>query len=453
MEVSNMKAEKQTTSLKRTLKTRDLIIYGLIFMIPLAPAGMYGAYLAPANGMVALCFLIGMVAMAFTGLSYRVMSQNYPMAGSVYVYVQKGVSPGLGFLTGWAILLDYLLLPATVVIIGSSFANAIVPSVPVWIWSLLFIVFSTVINVIGVDLMSKCSWILFALQMVVIVAFSFCVIRLWVNGSIEFNTISFYNPERFDMSGILMATGMVILSYLGFDAISTLAEETIKPEKNVGKAIISSIFIIGIIFIVITFLAGMAYPNYQELNPDTAFLDIVNYVGGTGLTILTTFTLVLSFGIATTQASQTAVARVLFAMGRDGVLPKQLSYVSKKYQTPYVSVMLVGILIVPISLLFSLEVISTLVSFGALFGFILLNMTVIIKYYFKNPKRNERLKVKSVLNYLVCPLIGLIVTLWIFINLGVNAHTVGFLWLAAGFLYLMFVTKFFRNPVPQLELS
>lgn len=448
-----MKAETQTISLKRTLKTRDLIIYGLIFMIPLAPAGMYGAYLGPANGMVALCFLIGMAAMAFTGLSYRVMSQNYPMAGSVYVYVQKGVSPALGFLTGWAILLDYLLLPATVVIIGSSFANALVPSVPVWIWSLLFIAFSTVINVIGVDLMSKCSWILFALQMVVIVAFCVCVIRMWINGTVSFNTISFYNPEQFDMSGILMATGMVILSYLGFDAISTLAEETIKPEKNVGKAIISSIFIIGVIFIIITFLAGMAYPNYQDLNPDTAFLDIVNFVGGTWLTVLTTFTLVLSFGIATTQASQTAVARVLFAMGRDGVLPKQLSYVSKKYRTPYVSVILVGILIVPISLICSIEVISTLVSFGALFGFILLNMTVIIRYYFKNPKRNELSKVKSILNYLVCPLIGLVVTLWIFINLGVNAHMVGVLWLAAGFLYLMFVTKFFRSPVPQLELN
>lgn len=448
-----MKAEKQTTSLKRTLKTRDLIIYGLIFMIPLAPAGLYGAYIGPSNGMVALCYLIGMVAMAFTGLSYRVMSQNYPMAGSVYVYVQKGVSPALGFLTGWAILLDYLLLPATVVIIGSSFANALIPSVPVWIWSLLFIAFSTIINVIGVDLMAKCSWFLFALQMVVIIAFSVCVIRLWMNGTISFNTISFYNPNQFDMSGILMATGMVILSYLGFDAISTLAEETIEPEKKVGKAIISSIFIIGVIFIVITFLAGMAYPNYQELNPDTAFLDIVNFVGGTWLTVLTTITLVLSFGIATTQASQTAVARVLFAMGRDGVLPKQLSYVSKKYQTPYVSVILVGVLIVPISLFFSLEVISTLVSFGALFGFILLNMTVIIRYYFKNPKRAEISKLKAIVNYLICPFIGLIVTLWIFINLGVNAHTVGFLWLGAGFLYLMFVTKFFRNPVPQLELN
>lgn len=441
------------TKLKRTLKTNDLIIYGLVFMIPLAPAAMYGTFLAPAGGMVALCYLIGMVAMFFTGMSYRIMSQKYPMAGSVYVYVQKGVSPPLGFLTGWSILLDYFLLPATAVIIGSSFANALIPSVPTWIWAILFISFSTIINIVGVDLMSKCSWILFTLQIIVILAFIICIIRLWINGAVHFNTISFYNPEFFNMSGILKATGIVILSYLGFDAISTLAEESINPEKSVGRAIIFSILIIGVIFIVITFFAGIAYPNYQELNVDTAFIDIVTFVGGKWLTVLTTITLILSFGIATTQASHTAVARVLFAMGRDGVLPKQLSYVSKKYQTPVVATLFVGLVITPISVLCSLELISTLVSFGALVGFILLNTAVIWKFFIQDKEIRKQHMGKSLLQYLLCPLIGLVVTLWIFTNLGTNAHVVGFLWLAAGFVYLLGVTKCFRNPVPQLDMN
>lgn len=448
-----MEQQGKQLTLKRTLKTRDLIIYGLVFMIPLAPAAMYGTFLAPAGGMVALCYLIGMVAMFFTGMSYKVMSQKYPTAGSVYVYVQKGVSPSLGFLTGWSILLDYFLLPATVVIIGSSFANAMLPSVPTWVWAVLFIVFSTVINVVGVDLMSKCSWILFALQIVVIIAFVICVIRLLINGTVHFNIISLYNPEHFNMSGIFKATGIVILSYLGFDAISTLAEETVKPEKSVGRAIISSILIIGILFIIITFFSGIAYPNYEELNVDTAFIDIVSFVGGKWLTALTTFTLVLSFGIATTQASQTAVARVLFAMGRDGVLPKQLSYISKKYRTPAIATVFVGVIITPIALICSLGLISTLVSFGALFGFMLLNITVINKFFIQDKAGRAKKKGISVLKYLLCPLIGLIVTVWIFLNLGINAHVVGFAWLAAGFLYLLGVTKFFRNPVPQLDLN
>lgn len=441
------------TTLKRTLKTKDLIIYGLIFMIPLAPAAMYGTFLAPSGGMVALCYLIGMVAMFFTGLSYKLMSQKYPLAGSVYVYVQKGINPAFGFLTGWSILLDYILLPATVVIIGSSFANAMFPGVPVWIWSVAFILFSTVTNIIGVDIMSKCSWILFVLQIAVILAFVVCTLRLMMNGTLHFNTISFYNPEQFNLSGILRATGIVILSYLGFDAISTLAEETINPEKAVGRAIIFAILIIGVIFIIITLFAGIAYPNYEELNVDTAFIDVVGFVGGKWLTVATSFTLVLSFGVATTQASHTAVSRVLFAMSRDGVLPKQLSYISKKYHTPFIAIIFVGILITPISLFCSLEVITTMVSFGALFGFILLNSAVIIKFYIQNDKARKERDIKSLFQYLISPLVGLIVTVWIFVNLGFNAHIVGFLWLLSGFLYLVWVTKFFRSPVPQLDMT
>jgi amino acid transporter len=441
------------TTLKRTLKTKDLIIYGLIFMIPLAPAAMYGTFLAPSGGMVALCYLIGMVAMFFTGLSYKLMSQKYPLAGSVYVYVQKGINPAFGFLTGWSILLDYILLPATVVIIGSSFANAMFPGVPVWIWSVAFVLFSTVTNIIGVDIMSKCSWILFVLQIAVILAFVVCTLRLMMNGTLHFNTISFYNPEQFNLSGILRATGIVILSYLGFDAISTLAEETINPEKAVGRAIIFAILIIGVIFIIITLFAGIAYPNYEELNVDTAFIDVVGFVGGKWLTAATSFTLVLSFGVATTQASHTAVSRVLFAMSRDGVLPKQLSYISKKYHTPFIAIIFVGILITPISLFCSLEVITTMVSFGALFGFILLNSAVIIKFYIQNDEARKERDIKSLFQYLISPLVGLIVTLWIFVNLGFNAHIVGFLWLLSGFLYLVWVTRFFRNPVPQLDMT
>ncbi|MBP1736245.1 MAG: amino acid transporter [Oscillospiraceae bacterium] len=440
-------------TLKRTLHTRDLVIYGLVFMIPLAPAAMYGTFLESSSGMVALCYLIGMAAMFFTGMSYRVMSRNYPMAGSVYLYVQKGVSPAAGFLTGWSILLDYFLMPATVVIIGSSFANALLPAIPLWAWTLFFIVFSTAINILGVDLMSKCSWILFALQIIVIIAFIGCTIRLWANGTVHFNTISFYHPGSFHLSGVLQATGIVILSYLGFDAISTLAEESVKPEKTVGRAIIFAILLIGLIFIVLTFFCGIAYPNYEELSVDSAFIEIVNYVGGPWLTGLTTFTLVLSFGVATCQTSQAAVSRVLFAMGRDGVLPKALSYISKKHQTPYAATIFVGIVITPIALFCSLALISTMVSFGALVGFMLLNISVVWKFYFKNTEARLQAPGKAALQYLICPIIGLLVSLAIFINLGVNAHVVGFGWLAIGFVYLLLITKGLRNPVPQLDLG
>jgi len=440
-------------TLKGTLNTKDMVIYGLVFMIPLAPAAMYGTYLGPSSGMVALCYLIGMIAMLFTGLSYRIMAKKYPFAGSVYVYVQKSLSPHLGFLTGWSILLDYFFMPATVVIIGSSFGNSMIPGIPTWAWSLVFILFSTVTNILGIEWLSKCSWVLFALQILILIAFVICTVRMLLDSTIHFNTISLYNPQGFEFSGVLQATGIVILSYLGFDAISTLAEEAVQPEKTVGRAIIWSILISGIIFFLTTFLAGMAYPDYQSLNPDTAFIDIVNFVGGPWLTLFTTIILITSFGLATCQTSHAAVARVLFAMGRDGVLPKALGNVSSKFHTPYVSIIFVGIVITPISLFCSLDMIATIVSFGALVGFIMLNFSIIWSFYIKDEKLRLEKPTESFWKYLFLPLIGLAVTMSIFISLDIEAHVVGFAWLAIGFSYLFLVTKGFQESVPQMELG
>lgn len=439
--------------LQGELTTKDLVIYGLVFMIPLAPAAMYGTYLFPANGMVALCYLIGMVAMLFTGLSYRIMSKKYPFAGSVYVYVQKSLSPHLGFLTGWAILLDYFLMPATVVIIGSSFANALVPAVPIWLWSVFFILFSTITNIVGIQWLAKCSWILFVLQLMILLAFLCCTLQMLFENKIHFNMISLYNPAAFEFSGVLKATGIVILSYLGFDAISTLAEEAKQPEKTVGHAIIWSILISGAMFFITTFLAGMAYPDYQSLNPDTAFIDIVNFVGGPWLTLFTTIILVTSFGLATCQTSQAAVARVLFAMGRDGVLPRVLGQISTRFHTPYAAIGFVALVIAPISLWCSLDMIATIVSFGALVGFMMLNVAVIWGFYAEDFSIQGSRSIKQYLQYVILPFIGLVITVSIFISLDVEAHVVGFAWLAVGFLYLFFVTKGFHEPVPQLELG
>ena len=440
-------------TLRGTLHTRDLVIYGLVFMIPLAPAAMYGTYLVPAHGMVALCYLIGMAAMLFTGLSYRSMARKYPFAGSVYLYVQKSLSPHLGFLTGWSVLLDYFLMPVTVVIIGSSFANSLLPQIPMWAWSVLFILFSTVTNIWSIEWLAKCSWILFIFQMLVLLAFSICTLHMLWTQEIQWNTLSFYNPEEFELSGVLQATGIVILSYLGFDAISTLAEESIEPKKSVGRAILWAILLSGVLFVFTTFLAGLACPDYQALNPDTAFIDIVQFVGGDTLTIFTTAVLVTSFGLATCQTSEAAVARVLFAMGRDGILPKFLARINVVHQTPYAAILLVSVVITPLSLLCSLEDIAVVVSFGALVGFAFLNIAVIWRFFIKDKENRQNHLLRSAVQYALFPGVGLMVTLSIFINLDQTAHLIGFGWMLAGAVYLFAVTHGFHEPVPQMELN
>ncbi|MFT9205383.1 MAG: APC family permease [Liquorilactobacillus mali] len=202
-------------------------------------------------------------------------------------------------------------------------------------------------------------------------------------GAISWNTSAIYNAHSFKFSGILQATGMVILSYLGFDAIGTLAEESINPKESVGKAIIMSIIIIGFLFVITTFFAGLAYPDYSKLNTNTAFLDIIEYVGGEKLKIFAVTTIVLSFSVATCQESQTAISRILYSMGRDQIMPHQLAYLHPKFKTPVIGIILVAVVVTPLSLMISLNFISLLVSFGALVSFILLNLAVIWKFYLR----------------------------------------------------------------------
>lgn len=440
----------EVITLKRSLRTRDLVIYGLIFMIPVGPIATYATYLVPANGMVALCYLIGMIAMSMTGLSYKKMAEQYPYAGSVYVYVQKGANPSLGFLAGWSILLDYFLLPATVVIIGSSFANSLIPAIPLIVWKFFFIVLSTAVNIFGIDVMSKFSWVLFVFQMLIIVLFIGSTIKMIMTGSLRWNIVSFYNAKDFDLSGVFQATGIVILSYLGFDAIGTLAEESLEPRKSVGKAIMISIMVIGVLFILITFFAGIAYPEYMSLNGESPFLTIIQFVGGNWLVVLTVIVVVLSFGIATCQESHTAISRILYSMGRDGILPSKLSYLHPKFNTPVVSVVIVALVVTPISLVFSLESISLLVSFGALISFALLNLTVIWKFFIKS---HEKKSWRHFLNFLICPLVGTLINCWILYNLGLLSHVIGILWILIGFLYLAYITRGFTKPVPQFDMG
>lgn len=433
--------------LKRSLSTRDLIIYGIIFMIPVAPVAFYGSFLQPANGMVALAYLVGMIAMLFTGFSYATMSHRYPYSGSVYTYVQQGTTPALGFLGGWGICLDYLLIPTITYLISASFGHELLPAVPTRAWIAFIAVFNTIINLLGVDFVSRFSWVLFGLQALVLAAFLFLTLRLALLGQIHPTATAFYNPTHFNFSGVLQATGIVIVSYLGFDAISTLAEEATEPRKSVGRAIIGAIIGIGSLFVITTWLAGWVAPDYRSLNPATAFSQIINRVGGPTLTRLTDFVVVLSFGLAGGQEGQTAVSRILFAMGRDGILPRQLARLHRTRRTPWVAIILVGGLSLILSLTLSQDTVSNLVSFGALFGFLLLNLSVIYRFYLHGEKT-----LLTTIKYLISPLIGFTVSLWIFLSLATSAKVVGAIWLLAGLVILVVKTKFFRQPTPQLDL-
>jgi len=434
--------------LQRSLSTADLVVYGIMFMIPVAPFAWYGTFIGTANGMVALAYLIGLVAMLFTGFSYAQMSSRYPIAGSVYSYVQRGTRQELGWMAGWAIMLDYIFLPAVAYLIGALFLSELVPGVPQWAWVLIFAVVTTIVNVLGIRLMAWTSWALFAFQIVVMLYFLIEVFAKLAAGSLHFNAVGFYNANGFHLHGVLAATVIVVLSYLGFDAVSTLSEEAKNPRKSVPRATVYSILGGGAIFIILTYFAGVAYPNYQQLNSETAFLDILKGLGGTPLNDLGILAITISFGLACALEGQSAIARILYSMGRDGILPKPLASVHPKWQTPWVATILIGVVSVVVALAIGLGTLATWLSFGALVGFMALNATVIWHLFVRSEKTAA-----SFVKYLVSPLIGLAVCAYIFANMGTGAYKVGFSWLAVGFVYLLYKTALFSKPAPVLQLD
>ncbi|NEG40266.1 APC family permease [Bifidobacterium dentium] len=417
------------TTLDRTLKLSDLITYGLIFMIPVAPVAFYGSQVGGAHGLVATAYVIGLVAMLFTAFSYIALSKLYPYAGSVYNFVRQGTgNGGVGFIAGWGIILDYLLLPSVTTLVGVSFLTQLVPQVPGWLWAVIIVAIIATISSLGVGILSKFSKAFLALQLVLIVWFVGATFLAVARGTVHFSAAAFYNPNDFSFSNVLSATGLVIVSFMGYDAISTLSEEAQEPRCNVPRAIIVSLVTVGLIFVLLTFLAGSVQPDYTQVDPDSGFLDILGIVGGRPLQVFASIVVVLSFSLASGEECVTSVSRVIYAIGRDGILPKTFGRLSAKFHTPVVATVTVAAITLLLSLTTNTDILGNMVSFGALFSFILLNLTVVWHLFVRNDDKSP----KSVLKYLVSPLIGAAVSVWIFTGLGPLAWGVGAAWIAVG---------------------
>ncbi|HZK72159.1 MAG TPA: amino acid permease [Clostridia bacterium] len=431
--------------LKRSLTTKDLVIYGINFMIPIAPFAWYGLYVQPSNGMVALAYAIGLVAMLFTGFSYVTMSRNYPVSGSVYTYVQSTTNPALGFIAGWAMMLDYIFIPVVCYLVGGLFFQQFI-GIPIIICVIVFAILTTIINSLGIKLVAQVSWGLFFLEILCIGWFLIGVIRLLILGEAHLNYVAFYNPVDFELSGVLSATVIVVISYLGFDAISTLAEETHDAKKSIGRATIISIVSIGILFVVLTYFAGVIFPDWSTLNSDTAFLDILQIVGGKPLVLLSSLTLVLAFGVTCGLEGQTAVTRLLFCMGRDKIMPSFFAKLNPKYNTPVLGTIFIGVMSVLVSFI-GLDLLAQMLSFGALIGFMILNLAVAWRFYIKGAED------RSFIKHLVSPVLGFLICAYIFTSVTPIAVKVGGSWMLVGFIYLLFKTRFFTKKAPTINID
>ena len=420
--------------LDRALTLSDLVVYGMIFMVPIAPFAVFGFAWQDAKGMVALAYLIGMVGMLFTALSYAAMSQAFPLAGSVYAYVQRGLHESAGFLAGWLILLDYILIPSLLYLFSAVALQPLLPAVPGWVWLVAFVSFNAAANLIGVRFTARLYRGLLVAELLTLALFVICgALALHRGlGAGRLTLAPLYDAHNFSLATVAGATSIAVLSFLGFDGISTLSEESAGARNAVARATVLALVLIGALFMLQTWIAADLGRGMQFSSAETAFYDIAARAGGAPLRLISILAIVISFGIANAMAAQAAVSRVLFAMARDRRLPAVLAAVHPRFKTPYVSTLLVAGISLLVGLFFASRIddLTRVVNFGALTSFALLHLAVIYHHL-------VRQRTGAWLRHLVFPLIGFAVILYVLSGMDRTAKVLGGCWLAAGILYYL----------------
>ena len=428
--------------LARVLGVPDMIVYGLIFMVPIAPMGIYGGVFSESGGMPALVYLVGTLAMVFTALSYGMLIREWPVAGSV-----RGLGKGIGFVTGLTLLLDYLLIPLLMYVVASTALSGLVPEVPPWAFAVAFVAANTFVNVRGIGLTDIVNRVALVLEILVLLVFVVLGVR-WLladPSSRGFSLDPLFNPSTFDPNLVMSAVSLGVLSFLGFDGIATLSEEAKDGRRGPGRAMMASLVIVGALFVLQTYIAGCISPDGAAFAGDSgnAFYLVAQVVGGRWLYIVCAVATALAWGIFTALAAQTAVSRILFAMGRAGGLPKPLAKIHPKYHTPYVASLFVGALTLVLVLTFGrlgTDTISLFVNFGALSAFLMLHVTVIGYFFIK--KRDGRWAA-----HLLSPLCGIAVIGYTWWSLDVPAKVLGLIWMAAGMAYYLVLHYGLRRDV------
>ncbi len=437
--------------LKRTLTFKDLVTFGLITMLPIAPTQVYAAASIASSGMAPLVYLVGVIAMIFTALSYSMMSKEFPIAGSAYSFVQRGMNPHVGFLTGWIIILDYLIIPGMLISFSNLWLSAVLPGVPNVVIILLFTCIITFVNARGISLTKWASYLFLTCQLGLILIFVICTIKYVLidgNGTGGLTIAPFYEPGKIDLPLIATAASIAVLGFIGFDSISTLSEETKNPTKTVGRSVVASLALIGMLFMVQSYMASLAHPEYGNLDPGMGYFDIMREVGGDALYYGFIVIGVISVGIANALTVQSAISRVIFSMSRDKLLPFAgfLSRIHPKYKTPANATIFVGAVSILVALFLSLDFLARLVNFGAMSTYMLLNLAVITYFFFKKKRRGF----VNFIRYVVSPLIGFGVIAFIWSGFDRLTYIIGFTWLAIGIVFGAVKSKGYKEVPPAL---
>lgn len=443
---------------KKVLGLGSLICFGLAYMAPTVVFNYYGPMSVASQGMYPTVMLCTALAMFFTAFSYANMSRVFQKSGSAYIYVQQSLNPHVGFLAGWVMLLDYLLLPMVCFLLVGIYMETYVPAIPMAVWVILLVVLCFLLNAKGISGTAKADTVIVGAQLLMMAVFVIAGIMTIVKGGIGGSSnglvdmTAFYNPEYFEAKLVLYPAAILCVSFLGFDAVSTLSEEAKNANKDIPKAIVLVCLGAGLIFTFIAYIAqSMWTTGWQQMeDPDAGIFELLAQI-----TVIPhldiAFLAVDNVGsIACALSGQAAVVRIMYNMGRDNILPKRFFGKMNKNGVPINNLIVVAAIGL-VAILFSENVMAgaELISFGAITGFVLVNISVPAYFLIKKKERGG----KAIFMYGVMPIIAAIICIILWINIAPMGKTVGFIWLAIGVLVLAVKTKGFRQLPPEMELE
>src|ERR1700683_2240824 len=435
--------------LKRALSLWNLIIIGIWIIQPIAPMGIFGVISNEAGGHVVTTILIAMVAMLFTTISYGKMARAYPSAGSAYTYVGREIHPALGYVTGWAMVMDYILNPLICTVICSELARNILPGVPYAALAVTFAGLFTVLNLRAIQTSARINESLAAGMMIVVVIFFAFVIRsLWGLHSYgaEFFTQPFYDPRTFSFPGVFRGTSIAVLTYMGSDGISTLWEEAENPRRNILLATVLVCVITGVLSSLEVYAAQRVWGDkpFPADQVESAFPIVARQVGGFFLFHLLNFTILIA-NIGSGMGAQLAAARLLYGMGRSDALPRRFfGAIDARRRIPMNNVLLIGAIALTGAFFISYERGVELLNFGAFIAFMGVNAAAFVRYFLRAPEKRW--------TNLAVPLAGFAICFFIWLHLSTLAKVAGGAWLAAGIVYGAVRTRGFRASLVNFDL-
>ncbi len=440
--------------LRRSLTLWDLILYGIIVIQPTAPMPAYGVFSNAGQGHVVTSILIAMVAMIFTAMSYGRMARVYPSAGSAYTYVGRALHPALGYLTGWSMTMDYMLNPL-ICTIWSAKAMADLLSktryqipYPGLLWPLVFATLFTVLNLRGVNTSARINKILCVVMGAVIVAYFWYAIRYIFHlpqYPDAYFLRPFYNPETFTIDRVFHGTSVAVLTYIGFDGISTLSEEVENPRRNIFLATVLVCVVTGFLAAAEVYSAKLLSNQYffPASEVENAFSHVAAIAGGVLLTKVISLTLLIAT-VGSGMGSQLGAARLLYGMGRSNAIPKTFfGAIHPGTRIPANNVVFVGVIALTGAFLISYDNGAQLLNFGALIAFMGVNLASLTHYYIRGAERT--------LWQLIPPLLGFLICLFIWMHLSKLAMVVGSFWMIAGIAYGAWKTRGFQSDRVSFE--